>query len=274
MAELAADTRVWTGKVTGKPACGPDTFVLELRLPEAIEPIAAGRFAMVSPAHGEGPVIPRPFSIYEQPEPSTVTFLVQVIGPGTQALEALEMGEGVNCTLPLGKGFQAPAASRELVMVAGGVGSAPFLGYGRQRVAEGGASNTTYFFGARTGDRLYDREKFEDQAFRTVLATDDGSLGFSGSVLDSLAEELDGGCVGREALFCACGPEGLLHAFAAFCKERDLEGQISLETYMGCGYGVCNACPVPTRPEGVLGHWPWAKSCLEGPVFPLEAVAF
>ena len=107
-----------------------------------------------------------------------------------------------------------------------------------------------------------------------MLATDDGSLGFSGSVLDSLVEELDGGRVSREALFCACGPEGLLHAFAALCKERDLEGQISLETYMGCGYGVCNACPVPTRPDGALGHWPWAKSCLEGPVFPLEAVAF
>ncbi len=274
MAVLAGDARVLAGDIIGKTECGPDAFILELQLPAALEPVTAGRFAMLSPSHGGGPVIPRPFSIYEQPGSHTVSFLVQVLGPGTRALEDLEVGESVDCTLPLGQGFDPPPASRELVMVAGGVGSAPFLAYGRERVRQGAVANTTYLFGARTEDRLYDRARFEAEPFRTILATDDGSLGYSGSVLDSLADELEAGAVSKDALFCACGPEGLLHAFADFCAARGLEGQISLETYMGCGFGVCNACPVPTRPDGPLGNWPWAKSCLEGPVFSLEAVSF
>jgi hypothetical protein len=42
---------------------------------------------------------------------------------------------------------------------------------------------------------------------------------------------------------------------------------------MGCGVGICNGCPVPTRPDGPLGAWPNAKCCVEGPVFSVDAIA-
>ncbi|MDP6962642.1 MAG: dihydroorotate dehydrogenase electron transfer subunit, partial [Planctomycetota bacterium] len=75
-----------------------------------------------------------------------------------------------------------------------------------------------------------------------------------------------------DAVFLACGPEGLLHAFADFARLRNLDAYLSLETYMGCGYGVCNACPVSTSREGKLSSWPYAKTCCEGPVFSLKDI--
>lgn len=245
---------------------------MEVELAEALGRVAPGQFAMLSPGDGSGPLIPRPFSVYDQPAADRLTFLVQVIGPGTQALAAIPVGGSVLCTVPLGNGFVVAPAEREVVFVAGGVGSAPFLLYGRERLRRGG--KTTLFFGARSAERLYDREAFEKERLPTVYATDDGSLGFRGNVVACVADALRAGRVGRDALFAACGPEGLLHAFARFAREEGLDGELSLETYMGCGYGVCNACPVATEAEGPLGGWPYAKSCLDGPVFALRSIAF
>ncbi|PCJ51870.1 MAG: hypothetical protein COA70_13295, partial [Planctomycetota bacterium] len=77
-----------------------------------------------------------------------------------------------------------------------------------------------------------------------------------------------------DALFLGCGPAGLLHGFADFARARNLDAVLSLETYMGCGFGVCNACPVATNPDGPLGFWPYTRTCIEGPVFPLSSIQF
>ena len=279
-------SRCLDAELLGRRACGPDAYVLELRLPEPLAPAAPGRFAMLSPADGSGPCIPRPFSLYDQPAPDRVTFLVQVLGKGTRALVALQPGALVTCTLPLGNGFTVAPPQEEVAMVAGGVGSAPFLLYARRRAAAaqgaddggsadgGGAAATHFLFGARSGERLYDRAAFDGIALRTVLATDDGSLGYAGNVVRCLEAELDAGRIGADARFVACGPEGLLHGFAEFARARGLRAELSLETYMGCGFGVCNACPVPTAPDGPLGAWPWARTCEAGPVFELPAIRF
>ena len=176
--------------------------------------------------------------------------------------------------MPLGNGFEVRGPEREVALVAGGVGSAPFLLYGRQRAQHTGSAPTHFLFGARTADRLYDRAAFEFDGLGTRLCTDDGSEGFHGNVVQYTAALLERGEIGREALFAACGPEGLLHAFAAFAREHELDCELSLETYMGCGFGVCNACPTRTRPDGPYGDWPYVKTCLEGPVFDLNAIDF
>jgi dihydroorotate dehydrogenase electron transfer subunit len=274
MASLCADARCRTAEVVAHTPCGPDAFILELAFDGPVDGVAPGRFAMLGRDDDVGPLIPRPFSVYDQPAPDRLTFLIQVIGEGTRALARLGAGERVLCTVPLGNGFEVDGNEREVVFLAGGVGSAPFLLYGRQRLEAGLGDRTTFFFGARSADRLYDQSAFEALGLRTVFATDDGSQGFHGTVVACLAAALEKGEVGRDALFAACGPEGLLHAFAAFARAEGLDGRLSLETYMGCGIGVCNACPTPTLAGGPLGNWPYAKTCLEGPVFALDAIAF
>jgi hypothetical protein len=64
----------------------------------------------------------------------------------------------------------------------------------------------------------------------------------------------------------------LLHAFADFARLRNLTSFLSLETYMGCGFGVCNSCPVPTSVEGQFSDWPYATTCSQGPVFSLADI--
>jgi dihydroorotate dehydrogenase electron transfer subunit len=252
--------------------CGPDGFVGEVELPEDPGPVRAGQFAMLAPADGTGPCIPRPFSVFDRLGPRRFSFLIQVLGPGTRALIGVPVGGAWTVTMPLGNGFVPPPLGRPAVLVAGGVGSAPFLLYARERAAAGAAARTWLLYGARSADRLYERAALEAAGVPLLCATQDGAAGLRGNVLDLLGAALDAGRIPADALFCACGPAGLLHAFAGFARARGLDAEVSLETYMGCGWGGCNACPVPTAPDGPLGAWPWAKTCTQGPVFALAAV--
>ena len=271
---LASVARCWQARLVERRACGPDAFVVEVELPADPGPIAPGQFAMLSAADGSGPCIARPFSVFDRAGPRRFTFLVQVHGPGTRALAAVVEGGGYSCTLPLGNGFVIAPSARPVVFVAGGVGSAPFLLYARARAAAGAAANTWMLYGARTADRLYDAEAFSASGIRVECATQDGARGFHGNVIELMRNGLRSGVLPRTALFLSCGPEGLLHAFAEAARSESVEAELSLETYMGCGWGGCNACPVPTEPAGPLGNWPWAKACTQGPVFPLSSIRF
>jgi dihydroorotate dehydrogenase electron transfer subunit len=70
----------------------------------------------------------------------------------------------------------------------------------------------------------------------------------------------------------ACGPERMLEAVESLAREKGLPCWLSLETFMGCGVGICNGCPVRTVADGPIGAWPNAKCCVEGPVFSVEQV--
>ena len=287
----ATPTGIQTAVVVATRRCGPDAFVLEVETADPIPgctaaaladgPNAAtvasanpGWFAMLSPADGSGPVLPRPFSLYDVLAPNRISFLIQELGRGTKALGKLAPGAVLDMTFPLGNGFTLPSTDRPVVLLAGGVGSAPFLLYARQRLAAGAGDNTWVFLGGRTKERLYDHEAFLDAGVTTLLSTDDGSHAFAGNVIQNLQAQRAAGVIPDDALFCACGPAGFLHGFADYARAEGLEAQLSLETYMGCGYGVCNGCPVATEPDGPLGKWPWARTCQEGPVFPLSSIKF
>ncbi len=273
MGQLPADVRSLRATLVERRDCGPDAFLVEIAFSEAFSELAPGRFAMLSPAADPEFVVPRPFSVLEQPSPERMRFLIQVIGRGTRALAALEPGAELRCTVPLGNGFALPSSEREVVLVAGGVGCAPFLLYGRQRARQGAGSRTVFLYGAREAARLYAIELFEAVDWRLLPATDDGSRGFHGNAVSCLGAELEAGRIARGALYCACGPAPFLHAFSAFAREHGLDARLSLETYMGCGIGVCNGCPTATAPDGAFGDWPWAKACLDGPVFALRDLA-
>ncbi len=274
MPAAVASARSQLARLDALTACGPDAFLLDLELEQAPPDFAPGAFAMLSPGHGGGPVIARPFSVYDRLDERRLRFLIQVLGRGTRHLCALVPGDAVQITVPLGNGFEVAPAGEPVVMVAGGVGSAPFLMYAQRRIAAGAAADTHFLFGARSADRLYDQDAFAALDMPMHTATDDGSSGYHGNLVQLLTDLLERAQLPAEARFCACGPEGLLHAFATFARARGLRAELSLETYMGCGFGVCNACPIPTEPSGPLGHWPWARTCVDGPVFALSSIRF
>jgi len=267
-----ADARSQLALVTRVRPCGGDGFLLTVRPEEPLEPIDAGRFFMLRREDGASPAIPRPFSLYRRDGPE-LTFMIQVLGEGTRALESCRVGGEVRLIGPLGKGWpELPADGPPVVCLAGGVGVAPFYALLAERERRLPGATPMLIFGAATAERLYDLAAFEALGVPVLATTDDGSRGFRGHVVACLEEEWRAGRLPRQVRLLACGPEPMLKAVERLARERGLECWVSLETLMGCGVGICNGCIVPTREGGALGEWPFAKCCLDGPVFRTDAI--
>lgn len=273
------DARSQNARVLGVELCGDDGALLRIMPLEPVGLLRAGRFFMLRRVDGTGPYIPRPFSVYRQYDDGSIEFLIKVMGPGTRSLAQSSTGTELVCVGPLGNGFPELEAGTPKVMVAGGIGSAPFYLLIQQALAgRHGASlapeDLTLIYGGRKAGFLYDLEAFMDLGVRVLAATDDGSAGFHGNVLDCLHKQWEVGNLPQTVHLLTCGPEPMMEAVAREAAAKNLECWVSLETYMGCGVGICNGCSLATRPDGPLGAWPVAKACVDGPVFSTSAIEF
>ncbi len=273
-----ADARSLVATCTAVTDCGADGVILRVEPPAPFPPLRAARFFMLRRLDELSPAIPRPFSLYRQVG-EELEFLIKVMGRGTRALAATRPGEALRLIGPLGNGWPTIRPDgRATVMLGGGIGSAPFYELIRQALAgmDGEdpvpADAMTFFYGGASEGYLYDFAAFEELGVRVVACTDDGSRGFQGNVLQALRHEWEAGRVPRDARLLACGPEPMLEATAHLAAEAGNECLLSLESLMGCGVGICNGCPVATRPDGPLGEWTNAKCCVEGPVFDARAI--
>jgi dihydroorotate dehydrogenase electron transfer subunit len=218
------------------------SFVLEAEVPEA-EP---GQFVMLwLPGLDE-----KPMSI-AHPAPLTVT--VARVGPFSMKLHEKKAGDLVGWRGPYGRPFSLREDVPALLLGGGcGVGPMRFLA---TRAAERGIP-TTVAIGARTESELACVGDFETLGVAAILTTDDGSRGLQGYVtqaIDLFAAR------SPEFIVYACGPEPMLVAIHKACRARGIPGQLSLERYMKCGFGICGQCAL----DGFL-------VCQDGPVFDVE----
>ena len=272
------DARSLQAEVVGLEPCGDDGVLLRLRPERELAPVRASRFFMLRRRDRLSPLIPRPFSLYRQ-RGAELEFLIKVMGRGTRALAASRPGDVLALIGPLGNGWPALAGGGPpWVMLAGGVGSAPFY-LGIQQALAGmdgerpaSKDELVYLFGAARRGLLYDLERFRALGVRVFTATDDGSEGLRGNVVQLFEKLVQEGTLPARVRLLACGPDPMLRAVAELARERGLPCWLSLETLMGCGVGICNACPVATVPDGPLGGWSNAKCCVEGPVFAAHAI--
>jgi len=231
------------------------TFVLDAEVPEA-EP---GQFVMLwLPGVDE-----KPISI-ARPAPLTLT--VARVGPFSTALHKRKVGDLVGWRGPYGRGFSLPSPlpsslreDRPALLVAGGYGAAPLYFLATRAVEHG--IPTTVALGARTALDLLYAEQFRALGVDLILATDDGSLGHRGYVTDLLTHPLTQPTnqpTNQPAIY-ACGPEPMLVLVHQLCRERSIPGQLSVERYMKCGFGICGQCAL----DGLL-------ACQDGPVFDVE----
>jgi len=237
--------------------------------PPAWAELEPGQFTMVRVAETLEPFLRRAFSVHDVSRGASgvrLELLVKVVGRGTAALAARRPGDRLAVLGPLGRGFSLPGAG-PVALVAGGVGSAPLLLLARRLLARGIAFD--FFYGGRAAVDLPRRELFAELAARSggtlVAVTEDGSLGERGLVTQPFERAL----VRDELRFVyACGPMPLLARVAALAAARGVPGEAALETPMGCGFGACLGCAVPT-PSGR-----YALCCQDGPVFRLDEVAW
>jgi dihydroorotate dehydrogenase electron transfer subunit len=272
------DARSLAATAVSVVRCGDDGVILRVRPEVDLPPVRAARFFMLRREDRLSPAIPRPFSIYRQPG-RDLEFLIKVMGEGTRALAACAPGTPLRLVGPLGNGWPAlEGGGPPWVMLAGGIGSAPFY-MGIEQALSGmdgrppaRAADLVLLYGAARRGLLYDLDAFRALGVRVEPCTDDGSLGLRGHVLQLLEALWRAGDLPREVRLLACGPERMLEATENLARARGLSCWLSLESVMGCGVGICNGCPVPTVPAGPLGAWPNAKCCVEGPVFATSAI--
>jgi dihydroorotate dehydrogenase electron transfer subunit len=190
--------------------------------------------------------------------PAPLTLIVDRVGPFTTALHRRKVGDRVGWRGPYGRGFSLQQ-DRKALLVSGGCGVGPMY-FLATRAAEHGIS-TTVALGARTDRDLLYIERFRALGAELTLATDDGSVGHHGFVTDIASQLLKRRRLARNSQFTAyaCGPEPMLVTLHRLCRERGIPGQLSLERYMKCGFGICGQCAL----DGYL-------VCQDGPVFDVE----
>lgn len=236
---------------------------------EADQPLLAlpGQFAMIrSSTWGDAPLLPRPMSLLTAGDRPSI--LIKVVGEGTRRMAHASSGEPFSLLAPLGQPWSPCPEGHRPVLVAGGVGVAPLLYLARELSARDPAAHPLALYGGRShADLPLDAELSAVSELR--VATEDGSRGARGRVtvlLEQLLDEL--AASGQRAKIYTCGPDAMMAAVARLCEARGVLCEVSLETPMACGYGVCLGCPIPRRSGGYL------YACTEGPCVDATSIAW
>lgn len=214
-----------------------------------------GQFINVYTQKGEY-LLPRPISICEvNPEKGILRIVFQVVGKGTAFFSQLQKGDRVQIMGPLGNGFTMPKEEKGTYMlVGGGIGVPPLLETAKQLKGD-----LFVFIGSRTAPIL--TEEFKSIGAEVFIATDDGSLGFHGNVVDLIKKvEI------TPNMIYACGPKVMLKFLSKWAAEKSISAQVSMEERMACGIGACVGCAIKIYTAGKK-DWQYQKVCKDGPVF-------
>lgn len=245
------------GRVTASQLVTPGVHLLWLEAPQVAAIARPGQFAMLK--CGDAIFLRRPLGIHRVSEDKKqVAFLFAVMGQGTDWLSHTRPGDKIDVLGPLGNGFHIMSSTREILLLAGGLGLAPLVFLAEEAMARGVRVNLAY---GTAGNQRYSKTMLPE-GVHLVEFSDDGTCGKRGFVTECVPDFLDT----VQQIF-VCGP---LPMFRTLSRQADLKGknvQVSLETRMACGLGVCYGCTIKTN-SGLR------QVCHHGPVFNLEDVVW
>ena len=202
-------------------------------------------------------VLPRPISICEiDREKGTLRIVYRVVGKGTEEFSKAEAGDSFEILGPLGNGFPIEEAKgKKVLMIGGGIGVPPMLQTAKEIEGE-----AIIISGYRNQD-LFLKEELES-AGTLFIATEDGSVGTKGNVVDAIRENQ----IEADMMF-ACGPKPMLRALKNYALEKGIPCWISMEEKMACGVGACLACVCQSKDVDSHSHVHNKRICKDGPVF-------
>ncbi|MDO8589445.1 MAG: dihydroorotate dehydrogenase electron transfer subunit [Armatimonadota bacterium] len=258
----------------------PGTMRLTARDAEIAASSRPGQFVNVLCGHCLDPLLRRPFSIYTvNKERGEFSLLYQVKGRGTVLLSEKEAGEKLDVVGPVGRPFHIdPEENIEHILVGGGCGIVPLL-FLADVLREETKGKTVVLIGAQTAGAILCEQEFLQRDLPVELSTDDGTAGRHGFVTDALSEHLRNLPADVQPRIYACGPHEMLKGIARIAANpqpstlnpQPIPCQVSHESAMACGFGVCMGCAVKTRElhcatEG-CEDWTYSRVCVDGPVF-------
>ena len=249
-----------TAKVVSQQALTDDIFSMWIQADEIAGAAVPGQFISVY-TKDAGKLLPRPISLCQvDKEKGQLRIVYRVVGAGTSQFSGYQAGDDIEIMGPLGNGFPLErAVGKKVFLIGGGIGIPPMLELARQLDCEKQA-----VLGYRDVLFLNDEfEKFSD----VYVATEDGSAGTKGNVLDAIREN------GLKAdVIFACGPNPMLRALKAYAEEHEIECWLSLEEKMACGIGACLACVCQSKEVDEHSHVHNKRICKDGPVFLAQEV--
>lgn len=200
-------------------------------------------------------MLPRPISICEIDRAAgRLRVVYRVVGQGTEEFSRLQEGETLEVLGPLGNGF--PLKKKNAFLIGGGIGIPPMVQLAKELKRQAGIQ---IIAGYR--DELFLTDELEAEG-PLYIATEDGSAGTKGTVLDAIREHSL-----TADLIYACGPKPMLRALKTYAEERNMECYLSMEERMACGIGACLACVCKSTEVDSHTHVKNKRVCKDGPVF-------
>lgn len=246
-------------KVVSNEKICPQFYLLKIDAQPIFKDIAPGQFVHIRVSDGLEPFFRRPFSVYRAQKYLEIFY--EVVGPCTRILSSKKKGDSLDVLGPLGNPFCLPPKGiKQVVMIAGGIGVAPFLIL--SDVLKNKGYELILLYGGRTKAHVYPMKEFKQNKCRVFVSTDDGSVGVKGRV-SGLFSKMNPDP--RTTFLYTCGPKPMMASVQRYASEHNLQGQACCEEVMACALGACLGCSIETRSG-------FKTCCYEGPVFNLREV--
>jgi len=269
-----------SGTIIENQEIAKDHFVMSVLLTSRLDSAMPGQFIMMRKQGVKDPLLRRPLSLYGffQTEAGTVLeFLYRVLGKGTLALSHLVAGDTVDILGPLGKPFELFPDRPHIILLAGGIGAAPlsyFLEYlaksldlSGENAQQADMRRITFYFGAATASALVGLPKIQRCCSDVRIATDDGSVGFAGTITELLRKELPKFDPEKICIY-SCGPTAMIKSLSQLMQTSFIPCYVSMEERMACGIGACLGCSIKVHQEP--SEWAYCQVCTDGPVFNIK----
>jgi len=248
-------------KVVSNEKLCPRFYRLSIDAKSIKNKILPGQFIHIRVKNGLEPFFRRPFSVYRAK--NHVEIFYEAIGRGTDIMADMKKGDNVDVLGPLGEPFTLPSKNiKHVVMVAGGIGIAPFLIL--SDVLKRKKLKMTLLYGGRSRGHVYPMREFKANGSLVHVATDDGSIGVKGRV-SKLFSKIKS--KGEETFIYTCGPTPMMASVQKFAKQKHIQGEAACEELMACALGACLGCSIQTKAG-------YKTVCYDGPVFDLHQVIF
>ncbi len=246
-------------RITDIKSINPSTFIFQFYSPEIASTSLPGQFINIKIDETSVPLLRRPFSVYNIVD-NEVEVVFAVSGIGTKKLSQKKIGEYLDVIGPLGKPFNINEKETISILIAGGLGVAPLPLL--TKMLDRKEKSIRTFLGGKTKEHL-----ITTNLKNLDVATDDGSFGYSGNVVDLLHRYLSNSDCSTIKIY-GCGPTPMLKALSIITDKFKIPCEVSLETYMACGFGICQGCAV----EMNLNNKKYSLTCKDGPVFNLNEI--
>ncbi len=245
-----------TGRIISQEKIAAEIYSMWIEAAEIAEQTRPGQFISVY-CKDNSRILPRPISVCEiDKEKGALRIVYRIAGKGTDEFSHMQAGDTVDIMGPLGNGFpMEEAKGKRVFLMGGGIGIPPMVQTAKEAEAE-----ITVIAGYRNSE-IFLKEELE-KAGKLVVATEDGSVGTKGNVMDAIRENN----LEADVIF-ACGPTPMLRAIKKYAEEKNILCYLSMEEKMACGIGACLACVCKSKEKDSHSHVHNKRVCKDGPVF-------